>query len=656
MCGLTGFWVSGSAAPRAQLEHTAKRMADAIAQRGPDGAGAWADPSVGLALGHRRLAVVDVSAAGHQPMHSVSGRYVIAFNGEIYNHLELRSRLDAEGKAPEWRGHSDTETLLAGFSAWGVKHTLQASVGMFAIALWDRDTRHITLARDRMGEKPLYFGWQGDVLFFGSELKALRAHPHFRGEIDRDALTLLLRHNCIPAPYSIYRGIKKLTPGHYLSIPLAKLATAKAAQPQPYWKLNDKVEQGLADPFLGSPSEAVDLLQNRLSDSVADQMLADVPLGAFLSGGVDSSTIVALMQAQSRHPVRTFTIGFDETSYDEAQHARAVASHLGTDHNELYVGSDDALAVIPRLPSMYCEPFSDSSQIPTFLVSQMARQHVTVVLSGDGGDELFSGYNRYLAASKIWGHVERVPGIVRHATAMMLRALPPATWDRLFALAKPLLPERLQLVTPGDQAQKLADVLSVSDGQAFFRQLTSHWRDPASVLIGAREPPTLLTDSFNWPRADTLEHWMMAMDAQTYMADDILVKLDRAAMATSLETRVPMLDHRVVELAWRMPLNLKIRDGRGKWILRQVLYRHVPQELIERPKRGFAIPLHSWLRGPLREWAETLLAEQRLRAEGFFDPAPIRRKWAEHLSGQRNWQYHLWDVLMFQAWLEAQRG
>lgn len=651
MCGISGFFQGPSTG--VSLISNITRMNESIIHRGPDDSGAWLDESLGLALGHRRLSILDLSPAGHQPMPSACERYVIAFNGEIYNHLELRSRLAAEGKAPAWRGHADTETLLAGFAAWGIERTLQAAVGMFAIALWDRQTRQLTLARDRMGEKPLYYGWQGNTLLFGSELKALKAHPGFRGEVNRDALTLLLRHNCIPAPYSIYQGIAKLMPGHYLSIPLHDHAAARAAQPQAYWRLNEAVERGLANPFVGSASEAVDLLQGRLSDSIAEQMLADVPLGAFLSGGVDSSAIVALMQAQSRQPVRTFTIGFDEGGYDEAVHAKAVARHLGTEHTELYVRAEDALAVIPRLPSMYCEPFSDSSQIPTFLVSQMARQHVTVALSGDGGDELFGGYNRYLSARKVWGQMQRLPGFARHAAAGLLHALPAATWERLYDLAKPLLPKRLHLATPGDKAQKLADVLALVDGHAFFHQLTSHWKDPASIVIGAREPQTLLTNSSAWPQTNSFEHWMMAMDAQTYMTDDILVKVDRSAMASSLETRVPMLDHRVVELAWRMPLDLKIRDGQGKWLLRQVLYRHVPKKFIERPKQGFGIPLDSWLRGPLRDWAEDLLDEGRLRQEGYFHPEPIRAIWAEHLSGRRNHQHHLWDVLMFQAWLRA---
>lgn len=564
-------------------------------------------------------------------MSSACDRYVIAFNGEIYNHVVLRCQLEGAGLAPAWRGHSDTETLLACFSAWGLEKTLQATVGMFAIALWDRQEKTLTLARDRVGEKPLYWGWQDGVLLFGSELKALKAHPAFKAEIDRNALTLFLRYSYIPAPYSIYKGIDKLKAGHYVNIRLDGGSAFSMEPPKAYWHMNTAIEAGLANPFTGSDQQAVDVLEQQLMQSVGSQMLADVPLGAFLSGGIDSSTIVALMQQQSSKPVRTFTIGFEDAGYNEAEHARAVSSHLGTEHTELYVRPEDALAVIPRLPYIYCEPFADSSQIPTFLVSQLAKQHVTVALSGDAGDELFAGYNPYQFAPRLWQRISTLPLPLRRLAARTLSGLP--------------VPEKLD---------KLLDVLDASSREDFYRSLVSHWKHPEQLVIGAHEPATLLNTPDAWPATDCFEHWMMAMDAQTYMTDDILVKVDRAAMANSLETRVPMLDHRVVELAWRMPLRLKIRDGKSKWLLREVLYRHVPREMIERPKKGFSIPLATWLRGSLREWAESLLDSQRLHRESFFEAAPIRRKWQEHLSGKRDHSRLLWSVLMFQAWLDEQ--
>ncbi|EPB8037973.1 asparagine synthase (glutamine-hydrolyzing) [Pseudomonas aeruginosa] len=648
MCGISGFIQRHT--EKTQMEQIIVQMMDKIIHRGPDDKGYWLDHSIGLALGHRRLAIQDLSTAGHQPMPSACRRYVIVFNGEIYNHLALRALL---GPHP-WRGHSDTETLLACFSVWGMEKTLSNITGMFSLALFDKETSKIFLIRDRLGEKPLYYGWQGNCFLFSSELKSLTVHPEFQKEIDRDSLAAFLRFGYCPTPNSIYKGIKKLPPGHYIQLNLANATPGELMDPLPYWSLSKVIAQGIHQPFQGSDSEAVDALHRQLSASVTSQMLSDVPLGAFLSGGVDSSTIVALMQARHSRPVQTFTIGFDEPGYNEAEHAKAVAQHLGTQHTELYVRAEDALAVVPCLPGIYCEPFADSSQIPTYLISRLAKQSVTVALTGDGGDELFAGYNRYLTACQAWNRLQQLPLVARMTLAKLLSALPPAMWDSLFSLASPLLPSKYRLRTPGDKLQKLAGLMAFSSEEDFYKDLVSHWKKPTNLVIGSEESASVFWNLDSLPEMESFEQWMMAMDTRTYLADDILAKVDRAAMATSLETRVPLLDHRVVELAWKMPLNLKIRNNDGKWLLRQVLYQHVPRELIERPKMGFAIPLDTWLRGPLREWAESLLAEERLRREGYLRPEPIRRAWQEHLSGKRNWQGPLWNVLMFQAWLEHQ--
>jgi asparagine synthase (glutamine-hydrolysing) len=650
MCGVAGLLFSGQSADDALA--ASRAMTDAISSRGPDDQGHWIDARGGVVLGHRRLSIVDLSPAGHQPMHSASGRYVIAYNGEIYNHLDLRRSLEAQGNELAWRGHSDTETLLAGIDVWGLQETLLRSIGMFAIALWDRQQRTLTLARDRLGEKPLHYGWQGQgekaVFIFGSELKALRAHPAFDGEIDRDVLTLFMRHNYVPGAHTIHRGIARVPPGCLLTVSLSQRAPKIIS----YWSAVDAIRAGATQHRLESiaPEEAVDRLDELLKSAVAQQMVADVPLGAFLSGGVDSSTIVALMQAQSSRPVRTFTIGFHEAGYNEAEHAKAVATHLGTDHTELYVTPQEAMAVIPRLPTVYDEPFADSSQIPTFLVSALARQHVTVSLSGDAGDELFSGYNRYLVASTLWNKLSRTPMPLRKAAARSIMALSPDTWSTLFSwLPSPRFKARF-----GDKLHKGASVLDCPDIDGLYRVLVSHWNDPQQFVRGSHEPATLFTGGRpDLGGLDPVER-MMALDLMTYLPDDILTKVDRAAMAVSLETRVPFLDHRVVEFAWRLPQNLKLRNGVGKWVLRQVLYRYVPQRIIDRPKMGFGVPIDVWLRGPLRDWAEALIDESRLRREGYFDPEPIRRKWSEHLNGSRNWAYHLWDVFMFQAWLQSQ--
>jgi asparagine synthase (glutamine-hydrolysing) len=579
---------------------------------------------------------------------------VTVFNGEIYNHAELREQLQASGAAPAWRGHSDTETMLACLDAWGMERTVRACTGMFAIAVWDRQTKQLNLVRDRLGEKPLYYGWHGTgnaaTFMFASELKALKAHPSFSAGIDRGALSLLLRHNCIPAPYSIHEGIHKLEPGKILTVSLH----SREARLQTYWSMAETVTQGRAAPFEGTPDEAVDALETLLGASIKRQMMADVPLGAFLSGGIDSSTVVALMQAQSSRPVKTFTIGFNEEGYNEAVHAKAVAQHLGTEHTELYVPARKALDVVPKLASLYCEPFSDSSQIPTYLVSELARQHVTVSLSGDAGDELFAGYGRYTWTHRLWNRISGYPAGLRRAAAAGLTSIPPGAWNALLKPVRPLLPAAQRISNLGDRLHKGASVLAHQTQDELYRSLVSHCMHPADLVRGGVEPPTLLTAG-QFEGLTGVEK-MMALDTVTYLPDDILVKVDRAAMGVSLETRVPMLDHQIVEFAWRLPLDYKLRESSSKWVLRQLLYRHVPKALVERPKMGFGVPLDTWLRTSLKDWAEALLDESRLRREGFFDPAPIRRQWQEHLSGSRNWQYQLWDVLMFQAWLEHERA
>ncbi|MCZ4328556.1 asparagine synthase (glutamine-hydrolyzing) [Castellaniella denitrificans] len=626
MCGLAGFFGPFRRAADDSAE-ILRKQGLSIALRGPDSDGIWHDDAVGFGVTHRRLSISDLSLAGHQPMASHCGRYILAFNGEIYNHRELRSRLEQEEQGNTWRGHSDTEVLLTCLARWGLDRTLQACVGMFAFALWDRQDRTLTLARDRMGEKPLYWGWQGQTLLFGSELKALRAHPDFQGMIDRDALTLLLRYNYIPAPYSIYRGIRKLPAGHYVVIGVGD----RDAMPRPFWDYRNVVRAGLETPFTGTDGQAIDELEARLMTSIQGQRVADVPLGAFLSGGIDSSLVVSLMQRQASQRVNTYAIGFQARDFDEAVHARAVADHLGTDHAELYVTEQDALAIVPELPRIYCEPFADSSQIPTFLVSRMARQHVTVALSGDGGDELFGGYTPYQFMPRLWRWLRMIPAPLRQGIAAMLVPLP--------------APQRIE---------KLLTILGATSREDLYLRVRSHWMDTESMILGANEPDSLLRHPDTWRFVKSFEVWMMSLDACGYMPDDILVKVDRAAMANSLETRVPLLDHRVVEFAARLPLSMKIRDGRGKWVLRQLLYRYVPQSLVDRPKAGFAVPLGSWLRGPLREWAEDLLQEPKLRKEGYFDAKRIQEIWQEHLNGRADRSNRLWSILIFQAWLADQ--
>jgi asparagine synthase (glutamine-hydrolysing) len=649
MCGIAGILNTGKH-PDYDLREVIRRMSDALSHRGPDGDGLWHDSNNTIALGHRRLAVLDLSEAGAQPMVSKHGRYVITFNGEIYNFRSLRSELESRGVST-WLGHSDTEIILAAFDVWGIRSALERFVGMFALAVWDKERSQLHLARDRLGEKPLYYGWLGDTFVFASELKALRRHPKWEGDISRGALGLLLQHGYIPAPFSIYRNIYKLPPGSCLTL---DDSTDHTAKPIRYWSAMTIAERGIARPYVGSDCTAVDALDSVLREAVRGEMVADVPIGAFLSGGIDSSTVVAMMQAESSQPIRTFTIGFEESAYDEATHAKAVAAHLGTSHTELYVTPQQAREVIPALPRIYDEPFADVSQIPTCLISRLAREQVTVCLSGDGGDELFGGYNRYFWAQAIWNRTGRLPDVAKRLLACGMSGLSPGNWDRVFKVLGPLLPAAYRQRLPGDKLHKVAQVVTASSESDLYLKLVSMWKPPMPIINDGIDDIAINAPVFP-PFDAPYPHKMMLWDTLSYLPDDILAKVDRAAMAISLETRLPLLDYRVVEFAWTLPLSLKIRDGRGKWLLRQVLHRYVPERLVERPKMGFGVPIDSWLRGPLRDWAEDLLAEERLQKEGFFQPGPIREKWREHLTGQRNWQYALWSVLMFQAWLQTER-
>ena len=674
MCGFVGFFqpqgfqsaVHGRLRPD-QATDLVMAMVQRLAHRGPDDAGTWVDEAQGIALAHRRLSIVDLSPAGHQPMTSASGRYVLAFNGEIYNHLDWRGELDgAEGAVP-WRGGSDTETLLAGIEAWGLEAALRKTVGMFALALWDRSEHRLTLARDRLGEKPLYVGWQGKTLLFGSEIKALRAHPEFNATVDRSALAFLVRFGAIPAPYSIYQGVHKLMPGSWVSVG-AEDVGRPLPPPTRYWDVGQVIQAGQARRFVGTPQDAVQILDRVLGESVAQQMVADVPLGAFLSGGVDSSTIVSLMQTRSAQPVRTFTVGFEEEDHDESAHARQVAQHLGTAHTEIRLSPQAALEFIPSLPALYCEPLADPSQIPTALVSRLARTQVTVSLSGDAGDELFAGYARYRSARALWRPWARLSPAARGSGARSLRQLRPQAWGNGVPAVPAALRPVAQVVSAlGDRLHKAAGVFEAGDDSEFYWRLLSQWPGEESLVSGLEDTPAvhdaahalgtgwMPLPGLGWSGADGFVQHMMATDLQVYLPDHVLAKVDRAAMAAGLETRVPMLSPRVVELAWRMPMEFKLRGGVSKWVLRQVLSRYVPRDLTDRPKKGFGVPVGPWLRGPLRDWAEPLLEPGRLADEGYLRPEPIARKWAEHQSGRHDWGFQLWNVLMFQAWLEQSR-
>ena len=651
MCGIVGYWDN-----RGVDASVVENMAQQIRHRGPDSAGVWISEPPILAMAHRRLSIIDLTEAGHQPMLSPCNRFVITFNGEIYNHLELRLILENKKSGFDWCGHSDTETLLAALRHWGVEKALNKLEGMFAFALWDKKEKILTLARDRLGEKPLYYGWQNKTFLFASELKAFKSNPNFIGKIDRDAISLQMRHSYIPSPFTIYKKIRKLPPGCYLNINFEKNMSTDSLIPSPYWTVADTVKNGHQDLFFGSETDAIEDLDILLSKSVRKQMMSDVPLGSFLSGGIDSSLITALMQKESNKPIKTFTIGFDDSDYSEAIHAKNVSNHLGTDHNELYLSHQDALDVVPQLPSLYDEPFSDASQIPTFLLSKMTREHVTVSLSGDGGDELFGGYNRYVWSQEIWKHMSRFPLSVRKRIQSAIMTPPPQSLNKIIGYIRYLVPKNIRYNNMGDKIHKLAFLFDSPDQSHMYWKLISHWDNTTDLVLGLeKDPHTILSDNKRHLDGISFNEKMMYLDSMYYLPDDILVKVDRAAMGVSLETRVPFLDHKLVEFAWKIPLNMKIRDGHGKWLLKEILYKYVPRKLVDRPKMGFGIPLDSWLRGPLRDWGESLLDECRLKNDGYLNPEPIRKKWSEHLSGSRNWQYHLWDVLMFQAWLQKNK-
>ncbi len=652
MCGITGFIDTSRQTTRDALRVRVSRMTDTLRHRGPDDSGSWVDQETGVAFGHRRLSIIDLSPEGHQPMLSSCGRYVIVFNGEIYNFHEIRKMLDDSNGDTKWRGHSDTEVMLEAIRQWGLEQAIQTFNGMFAFALWDRKEHVLSLARDRFGEKPLYYGWAGKTFLFGSELKSLRAHPDFRREINRDSLALYLRHNYIPAPYSIYNNVYKLPAGTFLTLDITKNDSASTIKP--YWLLKDVVEYGTQHPFHGSDEDTILQLDSLLREAVKMRMEADVPLGALLSGGIDSSLVVALMQAQSTNRIKTFSIGFQEETHNEAGYAKAVAEHLNTEHTELYITPKHAISIIQRLPNIYDEPFSDSSQIPTFFVAELARKSVTVSLSGDGGDEIFGGYNRYFTARALLQRMEKLPAILRKTGAGLLTLLPHSAWDALFKKLYPVLPGRIKFPNPGEKLNKLAHILTLDHTEDVYTYLISHFRNPASVVLNASEPLTPLTDPAQWPALTDISLKMMYFDTMMYLPDDILTKVDRASMAVSLETRIPLLDHRVAEFSWQLPLIMKFRNNRGKLILRKILHNYVPEKLIERPKMGFALPYGTWLTQELRDWAEALLDEKRLQHEGFFVSESIRNLWQDHLTGKHNWQYHLWDILMFQAWLDEE--
>ena len=650
MCGLAGFLEPPGTRNPEQARSYAARMSAAIQHRGPDDDDVWCDADAGIGFGHRRLSIIDLSTHGRQPMQSESGRFIIAYNGEVYNFPDLRRDLASKGHT--FRGNSDTEVILAAIEEWGLKLALSKFVGMFAFALWDRSSRQLHLVRDRLGIKPLYYGWCDQSFLFGSELRAIEQHPDFVGEVDRGALSLYLRFSYVPAPWSMFKGIRKLLPGTILTTN----GVAGEETTDAYWSLHDVAERGMRHSFQGEEKEAITKLEGLLREATRQRMIADVPIGVLLSGGVDSSMVAALMQAESTSRVSSFTIAFPDSKFDESMDARLVADHLGTDHHELAVTARDALEAIPQLPALADEPFADSSQIPTFLVSHLARKQVKVCLSGDGGDEVFGGYNRYSWCEPLYAKFDRIPYLLRNFIGRSMCGVSPKTWDRTVRALRPFLPKAFHLRDAGDKIYKAAAVISSPDPASAYLRLISQWQSPGSIVLGTEEPDTFIEQPENWAHIPDLTQQMMYLDTMSYLPDDILAKVDRASMAWGLEARVPLLDHRVVDFAWTLPRHMKVSGRVTKSILRTVLYNYVPQTIVERPKWGFAIPLHDWLRGPLRDWADTLIDETRLESEGFFNPKEIRRVWEEHLSGKRNRHTQLWSVIIFQAWLDRSKG
>ncbi len=651
MCGIAGI-LGFHRQDLNGIETITKKMAKSIHHRGPDDNGIWIDSQNEIALVHNRLSIIDLTNAGHQPMSSHSNRFIIIFNGEIYNFFDLKSELEKSSKFGgtnfNWRGNSDTEILLASIEKWGIEIALSKTIGMFAFALWDKKDKKLILARDRMGEKPLYYGWHDGAFLFGSELKAFRAHPAFKREINRDAITLYLRHNYIPAPYTIYNKTFKLMPASYIEIDL--ISRQKNQSPKLYWSLDKIISEKIANPFLGDDFEATLALDQLLKKTVQRQMISDVPVGAFLSGGIDSSLIVSVMQSISNNPIKTFSVGFLEAEYNEANFAKSVANHLNTDHTEIYITPKETFNVLPEIPTLYDEPFSDLSQIPNFLISKLAKEKVKVSLSGDGGDELFGGYTRYKTISNLWKKLSYIPMPLRNFMSNGLYLFNSMISNNHTSFAESYLPIKVKDFL--NKLQKAQGLLCQNNRNIFYRDFVSHLNNPELFVVEGTEPHTVLTSK-------TFEHdeiydQMMALDMLTYLPDDILVKVDRAAMGVSLETRIPFLDHNIIEFAWSLPLSKKIRDGKGKWILRNLLNNYLPKNLTDRPKMGLGMPLDIWLRGPLSDWVESLLDEKKLNEEGFFNSYLIRQKWEEHKNNKKNWQYHLWDILMFQAWLEEE--